>query len=154
MTDLFKQTIREVSLVYNHSADLFNQPKIKCSEDAYNTFRSNWDDMTINLCETFKIMLLDNSNHCLGISEVSKGGITSTVVDQRLVFATALKANATAIILAHNHPSQGLKPSDADIHLTKKFIKSGKLLDIKVLDHIILTDRNYTSMADECLTPF
>lgn len=83
---------------------------------------------------------------------ISKGGITSTAVDLRVVFAAALKARATAIILSHCHPSGNLKPSRADIELTKKFDQAGKILDIQILDHLILSpEGGYYSFADEGL---
>ena len=85
-----------------------------------------------------------------GIYEVSKGGITGTLVDLRILFAVVLKSLSTAIILLHNHPSGTLKPSEADRQLTQKIIKAGELLDVKVLDHLIITpNKEYYSFADQ-----
>lgn len=101
--------------------------------------------------EEFWILYLNNSNHILLKQQLSKGGITGTLVDIRLVLKQALELNAVAIILAHNHPSGTLKPSDADKKLTQKLKKAAESLDIKVLDHLIITEKAYFSFADENL---
>ena len=96
-------------------------------------------------------MLLNNKNMVLGIADVSKGGITSTIIDPRIVFQYALKAHATSIVLAHCHPSSNPTPSEADVAITKKLAEAGKVMDIHVLDHIILCGNNtYYSLMDEC----
>lgn len=99
--------------------------------------------------EEFWIVYLNNSNKVISKSQLSKGGITGTLVDVRLVFKTALEMTATAVILCHNHPSGALKPSEADVQITKKLKFAGESLDIKVLDHLIVTENNYFSFADE-----
>ncbi len=99
--------------------------------------------------EEFWIVYLNNSNRVLQTHQLSKGGITGTVVDIRLVFKLAFELGAVAVILAHNHPSGTLKPSHADIQLTKKLKTAGESLDIKVLDHLIVTEKAYFSFADE-----
>ena len=99
--------------------------------------------------EEFWVLYLNNSNKVLFKSQLSKGGMTGTIVDTRIVFKIALEQNATSIILSHNHPSGKLQPSDADIQITKKIKAAGKELDIPVLDHIIITERDYYSFADE-----
>ena len=99
--------------------------------------------------EEFWIIYLNNANGVLQTSQLSKGGITGTVVDSRLVFKQALQLGAVALILAHNHPSGTLKPSAADISLTKKLKLAAESLDIKVLDHLIVTEKTYFSFADE-----
>ena len=96
-------------------------------------------------------MLLNNNLSLLGIYELSKGGIAATFVDPRLIYAAALKAAATSIILAHNHPSGELKPSRADEELTRRISEGCKLLDIKVNDHLIITPDHYFSFANEGL---
>ena len=101
--------------------------------------------------EEFWILYLNNSNHILLKQQLSKGGITGTLVDIRLVLKQALELNAVAIILAHNHPSGTLKPSEADKKLTQKLKKAAESLDIKVLDHLIITEKAYFSFADENL---
>lgn len=99
--------------------------------------------------EEFWILYLNNSNKVIKTAQLSKGGITGTLVDVRLVFKEALQLGAVGIILAHNHPSGTLKPSQADISLTKKLKNAGDGLDIKVLDHLIVTEKAYFSFADE-----
>jgi DNA repair protein RadC len=99
--------------------------------------------------EEFWVLFLNNSNKILFKSQLSKGGITGTVVDVRLIFKTAFEQNSSAIILTHNHPSGKLKPSDADIQITKKLKTAGLQLDIPVLDHIIITENGYYSFLDE-----
>ncbi len=99
--------------------------------------------------EEFWILYLNNSNRVLQKLQLSKGGITGTLVDVRIAFKNALENGATSIILAHNHPSGTLKPSQADIKLTKKLKIAGESLDIKVLDHLIITQNNYFSFANE-----
>lgn len=99
--------------------------------------------------EEFWVLYLNNSNKVIYKSQLSKGGITGTVVDIRLIFKTAFEYNATAIILTHNHPSGVLLASDADKQITQKLKESGKSLDINVLDHIIITEKSYYSFRDE-----
>lgn len=99
--------------------------------------------------EEFWILYLNNSNKVIKRTQLSKGGITGTLVDVRLVLKMALELNATGIILAHNHPSGTLKPSQADKQLTQKLKKASENLDIKVLDHLIITEKAYFSFADE-----
>jgi DNA repair protein RadC len=96
-------------------------------------------------------MLLNRANKILRIFTVSTGGVAGTVADPKVIFATALKGNASSIILAHNHPSGNLKPSEADRQLTNRLTQAGKLLDISVLDHLIITAEEYFSFADEGL---
>jgi DNA repair protein RadC len=99
--------------------------------------------------EEFWIVYLNNSNKVISKSQLSKGGITGTLVDVRLVFKTALEIGATGLILCHNHPSGTLIPSDADKQITRKLKLAGDSLEIKVLDHLIVTEANYFSFVDE-----
>jgi DNA repair protein RadC len=99
--------------------------------------------------EEFWIVYLNNSNKVLDQLQLSKGGITGTLVDVRITLKKALELGATAIILTHNHPSGNLYPSEADKQLTKKLKTASESLDIKVLDHIIVTEKSYFSFADE-----
>ena len=103
----------------------------------------------IELQEEFKVMLLNRANKVLGILSMFKGGIHATIADQRLIFAAALKANATGIILARNHPAGSLRESHQDRLLTDKIIKSGELLEITILDHLIISTNGYFSFADQ-----
>lgn len=99
--------------------------------------------------EEFWVLLLNNSNKVVYKLQLSKGGLTQTIVDIRLIYKTALEHLATAIILVHNHPSGQLNPSQADNDITQKIKKAGNTLDIKLLDHLIITQNNYFSFADE-----
>lgn len=99
--------------------------------------------------EEFWVLYLNNSNKVIYKAQLSKGGITGTVVDIRLLFKTAFEQNATSIILTHNHPSGKLQASDADLEITKKLKLAGNQLDVKVLDHIIITENSYFSFQDE-----
>ncbi|MFC4721426.1 DNA repair protein RadC [Geojedonia litorea] len=101
--------------------------------------------------EEFWIIYVNNSNKVIQKQQLSKGGITGTLVDVRLVLKTALEVGATGLILAHNHPSGTLKPSEADKQLTQKLKTAAQNLDIKVLDHLIVTEKAYFSFADENL---
>jgi len=123
--------------------------QISSAKEAYQILLEFYDKKKIDHHEVFSILLLSRSNKCIGFVKISEGGITATVVDQRLIFQVALKTNAVGIILAHNHPSGNLKPSEADVMLTRKIREGAKLLDIQVLDHLILTSEGYYSFADE-----
>jgi DNA repair protein RadC len=95
------------------------------------------------------VILLNRANKVLGICEVSTGGVAGTVADPKVIFAAALKALASSIILSHNHPSGNLAPSQADIELTHKLKAAGRFLELPILDHIIMTSEGYYSFADE-----
>lgn len=120
--------------------------KITCSRDAYDLLSPLMSD---EIREQFYLLLLNNANKVISEQVLSEGGITGTVVDARLLFKQALLSNATSIVLAHNHPSGNLKPSQADIDLTRKIKDAGKLLEIKLMDHLIVADGGYYSFADE-----
>lgn len=147
VSSLYK--VSEIELVYKTKMKVSDRPQIKSSTDAYEIFKQSWDENKIEFVEQFKVMLLNRANKVLGIYEVSTGGISGTVADIRLIFAAAIKTNSSSLILAHNHPSSNIKPSDADIQLTRKIKEAGKLMDIKVLDHLIITTENYCSFADK-----
>lgn len=99
--------------------------------------------------ECFYILILNRANEAIGVKQISQGGVSGTVADPKVIFQSALKANASAIILSHNHPSGNLTPSSEDLKLTKKLKEGGKLLDISILDHIIYSTEGYYSLADE-----
>src|SRR5882672_10144706 len=131
--------VAEIQLIYKSDVKASQRPKINGSKDAYNVLLENWDDSKIEFVEQFKVLLLNRANKVLGVFEVSSGSCTGTIADPKLIFVAAIKANATGIIMAHNHPSGNLHHSQSDIDLTKKMRDGGKLLEIQVLDHIILT---------------
>src|SRR5688572_668937 len=143
--------VSEIWLSFKSKVKASLRPKISSSRDAVNILRKYWNDDLLELQEQFKIMLLNRYNKVIGIFTASSGGIAGTVADPKLIFGCALKAAASGIILAHNHPSGSLQASQADIDLTKKLRDGGRLLDIQVLDHIILTSESYYSFADDGL---
>ncbi|HRE67703.1 MAG TPA: JAB domain-containing protein [Cyclobacteriaceae bacterium] len=143
--------VSEIQLTYKSIVKPSLRPKVSSSKDASDILMANWDDTKIELMEQFKVMLMNRANKVLGIFEVSTGGITGTVADPKLIFAAAIKGAACGIIIAHCHPSGNLQPSQADIDLTRKIKEGGRLLDIALLDHIILTSEGYFSFADEGL---
>jgi DNA repair protein RadC len=141
--------VAEITLSYSMHVNVTARPTLTTSKHAYDVFLQSWDMQTIELAEHFKVMLLNRANRVLGIYALSTGGVTGTVADPRLIFAAALKANATNIILAHNHPSGHLAPSTADSLMTRKIIDGGKLLDITVMDHLIISLHGFYSFSDE-----
>ena len=142
------EVLSEITINYKPNTKLSELPKIVASLEAVNHFKAVWSDKLQHVEETY-ILLLNRANKALGYSKISIGGIAGTVVDTKVVFQTALKANASSIILCHNHPSGNLKPSDADIKLTRIIKEAGKIMDINLLDHLIITDEGYYSFADE-----
>jgi len=144
--------ISEVKLSYLSKVKAADRPQITSSLDAYTVLNANWDEGAIGLYEEFYVLLLDRANRVMGRYRVSQGGIAGTVVDTRMVFVAALKARSNSLILAHNHPSSRLHPSQADKKLTTKLCAAGELLDLPVLDHLILSpEGGYFSFADEGL---
>jgi DNA repair protein RadC len=123
-------------------------PKIRSSKDIYEVFHSALADIDH---EEFWIILLNRSHRVKDKICISRGGISGTVVDQRLIFKPAIERLASSIVLCHNHPSGNLQPSDQDRALTKKLVQSAAMLDISILDHIIFADNGYFSFADEGL---
>ncbi len=143
--------VAEINIVYRPKFKASERPVVSNSKQVCDIFRQSWDENKIELQEQFKIMLLNRANRVLGIYAVSSGGIAGTMADPKLIFAAALKTGASSIVLAHNHPSGNLKPSEADFRITTKIKDGGKLLDIGVYDHLIITADSYFSFADEGL---
>lgn len=142
-------TISEVKLVYRTKVKASERLQIKCSKDAYDIFMGSWDQDSIEHVEEFKVMLLTRSNRILGIATISKGGVSGTVTDVRIVMQLAIKSNASGIIICHNHPSGNMQPSESDTRITQKIKESGNIMDIQLLDHLIVTpDDGYYSFAD------
>jgi DNA repair protein RadC len=141
-------TLAEIELSYKPKKS--HHPVIKSSADVYFHLLRFFPEDTISLQERFVAGYVNRSNRLIGVCTISTGGITGTVADPKLIIATALKAAATGIILAHNHPSGNLKPSAADIEITKKIQSACKLLDMQLLDHIIVVPQQiYFSFVDE-----
>lgn len=148
--EVLYKTANEITVNYTKRKDITMPDKVLSSRDGYEALRPLYNEF-IHHREAFNILLLGAGHTVLGFALISMGGITSTVVDVRIIFQLALKANASAIILSHNHPSGSLRPSDQDRAITQKVMEAGKILDIKVLDHIIVTDESYFSFADDGL---
>ena len=142
--------LSEIEVNYSTKIKKSDMPKVVTSHDAYKCFKHIWSDR-IQFVEESILLLLNRANRALGYVKLSSGGTTGTVVDIKLIFAIALKTNASSIILAHNHLSGNLRPSDADQNLTKELSASSKILNLPLLDHLILTDEGYYSMSDEGL---
>lgn len=126
------------------------RPKARCSQDAWKVIEPLISDLQH---EEFWILLLNRSNQVIDQKRISQGGISGTVTDVRLILNAAVERLASGIILVHNHPSGNLSPSDADLKITKKIKDAAQMLDLSVLDHLILSDQGYLSMADENLMP-
>ncbi len=139
--------IPEIKVRYNRGKKFLG--KVTKSTDVADFVRKIFGRGQIQLQEVFIVLYLNHQNEIIGYYKHSVGTINSAIIDVRLVFATALASLATSMVLAHNHPSGSLKPSEADLKITDKIIDAGKLLDIKVLDHVILTKSSYYSFADE-----
>lgn len=122
------------------------RPQITSSKDAFQLIAPIYADLNH---EEFWIILLNTANRVIGKHKLSKGGRAGTVVDVKILFEEVLSYKATCVILTHNHPSGNLKPSDQDRILTKRISEAGKLLDIKILDHLICSDSSYYSFSDE-----
>ncbi len=145
--EIFK--VAEVQLSYKPHFNAQERPQINSSNKAYEVLLDSWDMNLISFIEQAKMILLNRNNRVLGIVNLSTGGGGSTVMDCRVIFAIALKATATSIILCHNHPSGNLRPSNEDVRITEKLKQAGKLLEIEVHDHLIISGDGYFSLADE-----
>ncbi|MFA6277865.1 MAG: DNA repair protein RadC [Pedobacter sp.] len=122
--------------------------KITSSKDVYFILKPELTDLPH---EEFWVLLLNRANFVIGKHFISKGGQAGTVVDPKIIFKVAIEQNASSIVLAHNHPSGNLTASEADIKITKRLIEAGKILEITVYDHLIISDHSFLSMADEGL---
>lgn len=142
----FDYGVAEISVTYSTNIPEKYCIRIGSSQDVYNACKLFWP--SVDHVEYFYILLLNFKNKVLGCYQVSKGGIHSTITDIRVIFQVALKAHACSIVAVHNHPGGDTSPSDADKVITNKINEGGKLLDIKLLDHIIITSDSYYSFAD------
>lgn len=142
----YKTNLKELTLKRNPTD--FKRVKIRSSKDSAEYLRNFYlDDLTI--FESFFILLLNNQNNTIGYAKISQGGICGTVVDVRIVCKYAIESLCTSVIVCHNHPSGTLHPSRADEAITRKIKQALSLFDIRLLDHIILTEDSYFSFADE-----
>ena len=141
----------EIKLLYTPKIAASERPKICSSADANFILRQFFDPSQLAIREEAVAIYLNRGNRVIGAYKISSGGVTSTIIDPRLVLSTALKCLACGIIIAHSHPSGELNPSRTDVELTEKIREGAKLLDISLLDHLILTTERYLSFADEGL---
>ena len=147
-----KDKVNEISVSYKEKIRTIESQAIGSSEDAAKLFYDSWNTDTIGFQETFKVLLLNNANKIKGVYQLSTGSLTGTIVDMRILFAVIIKTLSVGVILAHNHPSGKLLPSEADKNLTQKIQDAAKFFDVNVLDHLIITPSgNYYSFADNNL---
>lgn len=143
--------VAEIEISYKPNYKVAERPQINSSNDAYQILIQQWSMSKIELVEEFKILLLNRRNRVLGVVHISSGGFSGTIADPKVIFAAALKSCASGIILCHCHPSGELDPSREDIALTNKLKDGGVLLDLKILDHLIISKDKFYSFADEGL---
>lgn len=123
---------------------------IRTSRDIYLHVKDRFEDLSH---EEFYVVLLNRSNKVQAVERISVGGISGTSVDGKVIFKKALEQSASGVILCHNHPSGNLNPSRADIELTKKLVNFGRMIEMPILDHLIITDKDYFSFADQSMLP-
>lgn len=144
------QKVAEVELRYRTNVNPKDRAQVKSSQDAYEIFLASWNKNTIEYFEEFKALLLNRNNKVLGITTITKGSTTGTIVDVKQLLQYALKTNASSIIVAHNHPSGNLEPSEADKAITRRIVEGCQAVDISLLDHLIIVyEGGYFSFADE-----
>jgi DNA repair protein RadC len=138
--------ISEIAITYkpNH----YTKESLSSVTNAADILRMFWNPETIEYYEECKVLYLDRANHILGVYNVSRGGLNGTVMDVRMIYQGALKANAHSIIVSHNHPSGNREPSEEDRTITRQIKSAGEFLSIKLLDHIIMTKDSYLSFRD------
>ena len=164
--ETYKDLSKETPLVINDSSAKIGQvpeidliktgkvidaPAIRNSKDCYEIFKKFWNENNIQIVEQMNVLFLSKANKPLGIYQHSKGGIDGTTIDIEIISAMAVKSLAKGVIIAHNHPSGALVPSEADKQMTKKLINALKLFDISLLDSLIVTTEGYFSLADNGL---
>ncbi|WP_448103426.1 JAB domain-containing protein [Pedobacter panaciterrae] len=140
--------VSEISVSYQPKFKASERPRVTSSQQAYKVLINNWDLQKIHFQEQFYVLMLNSVGMVIGIALISTGGKAATIADPKIIFTIALKAQATSIILAHNHPSENLKPSQADLNLTRRMVEAGKLLDLIVIDHLIVTSEAFYSFGD------
>ena len=145
MKKTYKSKISEYSLKYTKSK--IQKTKVTTSESASNVIRKFYFD-DINIYESFFILLLNRQNVTTGFAKISQGGTAGTVVDIKIIAKYAIESLSSSVIICHNHPAGNKQPSDADINITKKIKDVLLLLDIKLIDHIIITENDFYSFAD------
>lgn len=130
------------------SKAVIEKKQITKSSDVFELFSPQLGDLPY---EEFWVLFLNRSNRLIEKQKISQGGISGTVTDVRIILRHAIEVQASSMVVCHNHPSGGLKPSQSDIDITKKLSEAGKIMDVKLLDHLIVTDTSFFSFADEGL---
>ena len=143
----YKHFLAELKVTYEKK-DNVRKVKIGNSTEVATYFKQIWPE-DINYKECFMVLYLNRANNTIGYSVISKGGVSSTIADVRIIMQEALLCNASAIILAHNHPSGNMKASQSDIQLTNKINEACKIMEISLLDHLILSELEFYSFTDE-----
>ena len=143
----YMSNMPEITLKYKTGN--YKKTKISTSLDAFQVLLQLYDDDTVDYKETAYVLFLNKANNTIGWMKISEGGTSATIIDQKIIFATALKCNASGIILSHNHPSGQLIASDEDRKMTERMVSIGIILGIEVLDHVIVCRSGYYSMSDE-----
>ncbi|RBQ06823.1 JAB domain-containing protein [Pedobacter miscanthi] len=143
--------VAEIEISYRPAFKVAERPQITSSKQAYRILLGKWDDGRLELLEEFKVILLNRQGRVLGIVNISQGSFSEVMVDPKVIFAVALKACASALIMVHNHPSGELRPSETDIRMTRNLINGGNILNIEIHDHLIVSRYGYYSFADEGL---
>jgi DNA repair protein RadC len=139
----------KITLSYTPKVKMSLLPTVHQSSDAYRLFIHCWDKEQIHYVEEFKVMLLSRASRVLGICTLTRGTAFATLIDIRNLFACALLANACSVICCHNHPAGSLQPSHTDEEISRKLKEGGRLLDIQVIDHLIISPEGYYSFGDE-----
>ncbi|MEM0541240.1 JAB domain-containing protein [Flavobacterium sp. j3] len=139
--------VAEIKVSYSNTNPI--RVQVTNSQKMFEVIMKHWDLDILEYQEQVKVILLNRANIVLGIYELSKGGISGTVVDIRIILGVALKCNVSAIILVHNHPSGKLVPSEPDKAITKRLKEACNLLEVYLLDHLIISKFGYYSFADE-----
>lgn len=142
----YKSILNEVQVAYIKSEA--HRSKIKSSKDVARTAKIIWPTC-IEHREAVVALYLNRANNTVGYAVIGIGGVSSSTADIKLIFQKGLLCNASSVILIHNHPSGNLEPSQSDVKLTNKVKEAGKVMDMPLLDHLIITDENYYSFADE-----
>lgn len=140
--------VSEIELIYKTKTKAADRLTIKQSGDAFQVLLAAWDENKIGFVEQAKVLILNRANQAIGICELATGTTAGAPIEPKLAFIAAIKANASSIILAHNHPSGNLTPSEADKRVTQRLQEGGHILEIPVYDHLIITAGGYYSFAD------
>lgn len=145
---LIPSCVAEIELKYRSNVNREHAAIIKNSVDAFQLFMQSWDLENIGFIEQMRLLLLDRKNRAIGILDHTSGCTFGCIGETKLIYAAAIKANASAIVLAHNHPSGDTFPSEPDKKITKEIQKAGVILHIPLADHLIVTEKDYFSFKD------